>query len=110
MIAEVAGAEMCYLCVVARERVGVREMRQNLSQYLRRVGKGEAFEITEHGRSVAVLAPLTGPATALQRLGAEGRVRLGTGRNLADLGAPLPPTGEGPTLTEVLGTVREDRI
>jgi len=73
------------------ERVGIREIRQNLSRYLLRVGKGEAFEITEHGRSVAVLAPLPGKATALERLGAEGRARLGTGRNLADLGSPLPP-------------------
>ncbi len=95
---------------MASERVGIREIRQNLSKYLRRVGKGEAFEITEHGRSVAVLAPLPGRSTALERLGAEGRVRLGTGRNLADLGPPLPATGAGPTLTEVLDEVREDRI
>ena len=28
-------------------RVGVRELRQNLSVYLRRVAKGESFVVTE---------------------------------------------------------------
>jgi prevent-host-death family protein len=30
-------------------RVGVRELRQNLSKYLRRVERGERLEVTEHG-------------------------------------------------------------
>jgi prevent-host-death family protein len=94
---------------MTRERVGIREIRQNLSQYLRRVGTGEAFEITEHGRSVAVLLPLPDRTTALERLGAAGRARLGTGRNLADLGSPLPPTSDGPPLSDLLDTMREDR-
>ena len=37
------------------ERVGVRELRQNLSVYLRKVKEGEAFEVTERGKPVAVL-------------------------------------------------------
>lgn len=98
------------MCVVLTERVGIREIRQNLSKYLQRVGEGEAFEITEHGRSVALLAPLPGRTTVLERLGADGRVRLGTGRNLADLGPPLEPvSGERP-LGELLDRVREDRV
>jgi prevent-host-death family protein len=32
------------------DRVGVRELRQNLSVYLRRVARGESLEVTERGR------------------------------------------------------------
>src|SRR5919201_1885089 len=35
------------------DRVGVRELRQNLSVYLRRVRRGEALEVTERVRRVA---------------------------------------------------------
>jgi len=38
------------------------------------------------------------------------RAAVGTGRNLADIGSPLPPTGDGPPLTAILDEVREDRI
>jgi prevent-host-death family protein len=37
--------------------VGVRELRQNLSQYLDRVKEGTSLEVTEHGRVVARLTP-----------------------------------------------------
>jgi prevent-host-death family protein len=38
--------------------VGVRELRQNLSKYLRRVKDGESLTVTEHGREVARMVPL----------------------------------------------------
>jgi prevent-host-death family protein len=38
-------------------RVGVRELRQNLSVYLDRVKAGETLEVTEHGHPVARLGP-----------------------------------------------------
>lgn len=37
--------------------MGVRELRQNLSIYRRRVKDGETLEVTEHGRPVARLVP-----------------------------------------------------
>lgn len=55
------------------DRVGVRELRQNLSVYLRRVRAGEALEVTEHGHPVAVLAPLPARSGVLDRLVAGGR-------------------------------------
>jgi prevent-host-death family protein len=70
--------------------VGVRELRQNLSVYLRRVASGETLEVTEHGRPVAILAPLPAGTTALQRLVAAGRATPPRG-TLRDLG---PPTGK----------------
>ncbi len=41
----------------ATETVGVRELRQNLSRYLKRVKEGETLTVTEHGREVARLMP-----------------------------------------------------
>ncbi len=76
------------MCVM--DRVGVRELRQNLSVYLRRVTRGEALEVTEHGRPVAVLAPLP-DKPPLAQLIAAGRLR-GTGTSLASLGEPLAAT------------------
>ena len=54
------------------ERVGVRELRQNASRYLRRVKSGETVEVTERGKLVALLVPPTAAATARERLIANG--------------------------------------
>ena len=69
-------------------RVGVRELRQNLSVYLDRVKAGEVLEVTERGRGVALFTPLPGPATALEHLIATGRATAAAGDLLA-LGPPL---------------------
>jgi prevent-host-death family protein len=39
------------------ERIGVRELRQHASRYLARVAAGEAIEVTDRGRAVALLVP-----------------------------------------------------
>lgn len=42
------------------EQIGVRELRQNASQYLSRVAAGqESIEITDRGRPIARLVPIT---------------------------------------------------
>ena len=43
--------------------VGIRELKNNLSQYVRRIEKGEKFAVTAHGRVVAELLP-PGASTA----------------------------------------------
>jgi prevent-host-death family protein len=53
--------------------VGVRELRQNLSVYLRRVQRGETLRVTEHRRVVAVLGPAARTEDALAQLIADGR-------------------------------------
>lgn len=88
-------------------RVGVRELRQNLSRYLRRVERGERVEVTERGRPVAVLAPLGEPEGPLARLVAAGRVRAPRG----DLLEVLPPRGRPSTrLSAALAAEREERL
>ena len=44
--------------------VGVRELKNNLSYYLRGVKKGQPVTITERGQSVAVLMPAEASANA----------------------------------------------
>jgi prevent-host-death family protein len=39
------------------ETIGVRELRQNASKYLRRVAAGESFTVTDRGTPVAALVP-----------------------------------------------------
>jgi prevent-host-death family protein len=90
-----------------RSKVGVRELRQNLSVYLRRVRKGEALEVTERGRSVAVLIPVPEPATPLAMLIALGRASTPDG-DLLELGRPTgKPTRK---LSEALAEVRDERL
>jgi prevent-host-death family protein len=97
---------MCYM-PAHEERVGVRELRQNLSKYLRRVARGETLEVTERGRPVAILGPLTSPASPLDRLVASGRARR-PGRDLEDL---LPPRGSVSTkLSDALLEERAERL
>jgi prevent-host-death family protein len=88
-------------------RVGVRELRQNLSVYLRRVKEGEALEVTEHGRTVARLVPARAPASEFERLVAEGKVTRGRG-SLDDLPAPRGPITDAGT--KALREQRRDKI
>lgn len=46
------------------DRIGVRELRQHASRYLERVAQGESLEVTDRGRPVARLVPITVDAWA----------------------------------------------
>ena len=88
-------------------QVGIRALRQNLSVYLRRLDRGERFEITDRGRPVALLVPLAGGQSPLARLVAQGRARMPV-RDLLDLPAP---TGEPSTAaSDAILADREDRL
>lgn len=41
------------------ETIGIRELRQHASRYLERVERGETLEVTDRGRPVARLVPVT---------------------------------------------------
>ncbi len=87
--------------------VGVRELRQNLSVYLRRVQAGEALEVTDRGRPVAMLVPLPKPSTVVERLVASGRAAPSEG-DLIDLGSPAGRVSQ--RLSEALAREREERL
>jgi prevent-host-death family protein len=88
--------------------VGVRELRQNLSVYLRRVRRGETLEVTDRGNSVALLAPLPKESDPIERLAAEGRVVSRATRRLEDLGPPLRIPGTD--ISRALDEQREERL
>ena len=88
------------------ERVGVRELRQNLSVYLRRVKDGETLEVTERGEPVARLVPPSTGNSTLDRLIAEGKARAATGR-LSDLPPPKPLLPGAKPLSKILQEMRD---
>ena len=98
---------MCYIRCYMAERVGVRELRQNLSVYLARLSDGTVFRVTDRGHAVALLIPLPTASTPIERLVATGRAEPAT-RDLLSLG---PPPGKVTrTLSKALRDVREDRL
>jgi prevent-host-death family protein len=96
------------MCYMKRDEVGIRELRQNLSKYLRKVERGRTLRVLERGRPVAVLAPLAEESPSLDRLIREGKAIPARG----DLAAvsPLPALKTGKTLTETLAEQRQERL
>jgi len=89
------------------DSVGVRELRRELSEYLRRVERGETFAVTSRGRAVAELGPPAAHRDAHARLVHE-RGAIPARGDLLDL-EPLELPG-GPSLSELLDDVRSDRF
>ena len=63
------------------KQVGVRELKNSLSAYIRKVKKGETVIVTERGKEIALLKrPPAGPLEErLEALQAKGWVRVGEG-------------------------------
>lgn len=86
--------------------IGIRELRQRASEYLRLVESGETVEVTDRGRPIALLVPI--PAhDPIERLEAAGRMTRAEG-DLLELGDPLPPAAGRPLPSEVLAGMRAD--
>lgn len=82
-------------------RIGVRELRQNASEWIRRAQAGERIEVTRRGEVVAVLGP---PPTGsrLQALRETGRLKPAT------VHFPLPqPVATHRSASEALAELRE---
>jgi prevent-host-death family protein len=62
--------------------VGVRELKQHLSEYLDRAERGELVRVTDRGRPKAVLGPLPGRANVEAGV-AEGWITASTEVGLA---------------------------
>ncbi|MDP9250422.1 MAG: type II toxin-antitoxin system prevent-host-death family antitoxin [Chloroflexota bacterium] len=90
------------------ERIGVRELRQNLSVYLKRVREeGRAYEVTERGEPVAHLTPMPDrPMSTYERMLAEGRITPAK-RPWSELPMPLPRL-RGKQLSDVLREMRDE--
>lgn len=81
--------------------VGVRELKQHLSEYLERAAAGEIIRVTDRGRPRAVLGPVPG----LARLEAgirDGWITPGTG-------APIEPVVRQRAVSSVRAALDDDR-
>lgn len=81
--------------------VGVRELRNNLSRYLERVREGEEVVVTDRGRAVARVLPISGERT-IDRLIREGKVTPAKTRNR---GRPRPVKTAG-TVSDLIAEQR----
>ena len=87
-------------------RVGIRELRQRASEYLRRVEAGETIEVTDRGRPVALLTPIP-EAAPLERLRASGDLYERKGA-LDELPLPLELSAGQEAPSSVLERLRAD--
>lgn len=81
--------------------VGIRELRNRLSEFLNRVRMGERLVITDRGRPVAVISP-PAETEADQRIEAmlrEGVIRWGGGK---PRGATRPPRIKGSSMAQAV--------
>jgi len=86
--------------------VGIAELRQDLSRYLRRVEQGERLVVTDRNRPVAELGPPPSSG-ALDRLIAEGRVSRPINRR--GLPEPIELSGDPYALSRALEEIRGER-
>lgn len=94
------------MAIGGMKQISVRELRQHASRWLRQVQEGEAFEVTDRGRPVALLVPRR-QGSVLQQLIEAGRVTPPSG-DLLDLGPPLKPEPGQPLPSAVLQELRAD--
>ena len=86
--------------------IGIRELRQHASRYIRMAKEGRRVAVTDRGTLVAYLVPADEPASVRARLEAAGAYRPAVG-SLLDL-LPPPSTREGGRpLSEVIEELRD---
>lgn len=68
-------------------RVGVRDLKARLSEYLRQVKQGKTVIITDHGRPVGRLSPVEQPLTERLKALQDAGMVAWNGRDLK----PIPP-------------------
>jgi prevent-host-death family protein len=86
--------------------IGIRELRQHASRYLRMVAEGETLQISDRGHPVALLTPIPSGST-LASMVETGRATAAAG-DLLELGAPLRPTPNVELPSLALSKSRDD--
>ena len=81
--------------------VGIRELKERLSEYLDRAERGEVLRVTDRGRPKAVLGPVPG------RVRVEDGIRAGWITPGSD--APLRPVHRSKATRPLLDVLAEDR-
>ena len=98
------------------ETVGIRQLKNNLSKYVRLAEGGDVLIVTDRGRIVAELWP---PGRGERRgdihpglleMERKGQIRLGTGRNSPDLYPKMPHVDlGGESVQDIIDFLRGDR-
>ncbi len=70
-------------------QAAIRELKDNLSRYIRRVETGERIAVTAHGRVVAELVPPSSQAKSGRRSGYDELVAAGIIRPALESGDPI---------------------
>ncbi len=88
--------------------IGVRELHQNTSEWLRLVKDGDTLQVTEHGHPVAMITGIPDNETPLERMVREGKATPASGDLLEYLDAhpPLPAVEGVPLPSEMLAEMR----
>ncbi|MBJ7289470.1 type II toxin-antitoxin system prevent-host-death family antitoxin [Williamsia sp.] len=87
--------------------IGIRELRQNASRYLAQVEAGEELEVTNRGRVVARLVPVTESVRTREALIDAGVIV--AAQNPTGLGAIDTSRLPAGSLTSLLDEDRQDR-
>jgi prevent-host-death family protein len=83
---------------------GVRDLKANLSSYLRRVRAGASITVTDRGRAIAVIQPAGSQAADVSwvhQMVSEGKASWSGGKPRG-LTSPLKLRGKGKTVSEML--------
>lgn len=83
--------------------VGIKEIKAKLSSYIDKVSKGEHVAITEHGREVAVLIPISKERKLIRSLVESGKAHWSGGKPQGLQGIKI----KGKSLSE---TILEERV
>jgi prevent-host-death family protein len=86
--------------------IGIRELRQHASRYLRLVREGQRVAVTDRGALIAYLVPADPPSGLLDRLEAAGEYTPPVGSVLDLPPPPAPPEGARP-LSAAVAELRE---
>jgi prevent-host-death family protein len=94
----------CY-DVYTMAEVSVRELRNNLTGYLRRIEQGESVTVTRRGKPVATLEPVAQPVSdvdaAIWKMVREGKA-MWSGKKFELPKRTFKLKGKGPTLSEMI--------
>ena len=84
----------------APEQVGIRELKNHLSQHLRHVRRGRELIITDRGKVVAKLVPAAGPPQWVLDMIASGMATWDGGK--PGFARAVRPRGKGPSAAEIV--------
>lgn len=85
--------------------VGIRELRARLSEYLKRVERGEIIGVTNQGRRIAQIVPVPGKVNVEQGLREGWVTRIEDGPLLP--ARKHPPKAGTPTTTDLIRLDRD---